>query len=247
MISEPGLINYFGKWNDLMEVNVSPILLKKGATQLALYGLSHIRDNRLSRLFKETKVFMEQPNEGSGDWFNILVLHQNRVDRGRMNYIPEEILPEFLDFVLWGHEHDCHIDANQTPGKNYYVSQPGSSVATSLSEGESIDKHIGILYIHKNQFKLEKIMLQTVRPFVFKSIDLINYEEELDLNDDDVVPKVKEIVCELIEEMIKEAKKKESHSVSQPKLPLIRLRVVYRHESQVFNAIRFGQQFSKRV
>lgn len=58
---------------------------------------------------------------------------------------------------------------------------------------------------------------------------------------------VKELVSNIIENMIKEAKKKESQSNSQPKLPLIRLRVVYRDESQVFNAIRFGQQYSNRV
>lgn len=174
-----------------MEVNVSPLLMKKGTTQLALYGLSHIRDNRLARLFKETKVTMEQPNEGSGNWFNMLVLHQNRIDRGRMNFIPEEILPDFLNFVLWGHEHDCQIHETMPAGKSFHISQPGSSVATSLSEGESIDKHIGLLYVCNEKFKLEPIKLQTVRPFVFKSIDLHDYEEELDLDEGDIVPKVR--------------------------------------------------------
>lgn len=125
VISTSGLLNYFGKCDNLEEVNVSPILMRKGKTQLALYGLSHIHDNRLARLFRDTKVTMEQPDERSGSWFNMMVLHQNRVDRGPKNYIPEEILPDFLDFVLWGHEHDCRVHPEEVAGKRYYISQPG--------------------------------------------------------------------------------------------------------------------------
>lgn len=190
VLSTSGLLNYFGRCDDLTEVNVSPILMKKGTTQLALYGLSHIHDNRLARLFLDTKVTMEQPDDRSGDWFNVMVLHQNRVDRGPKNYIPEKVLPDFVDFVLWGHEHDCRVKPEEIPGKGFFVCQPGSSVATSLSEGESIDKHIAVLYVCGNQFKCEPIKLQTVRPFVFESINLQDYEDELGLDEGDVKPKV---------------------------------------------------------
>lgn len=190
VLSTSGLLNYFGRCVNLEEVRVSPILMKKGDTQLALYGLSHIHDNRLARLFRDSKFVMDQPNEQSGDWFNMMVLHQNRVDRGPKNYIPQEILPQFLDFVLWGHEHDCRVWPEPVAGANYYISQPGSSVATSLSEGESIDKHIAVLYVCGNQFKCEEIKLETVRPFVFKSIDLNDYEEELEQCNDDIKSKV---------------------------------------------------------
>lgn len=56
ILSTCGLVNYFGKWTDLKEVKISPILLKKGKSKLALYGLSHIKDERLSRLFRDHKV-----------------------------------------------------------------------------------------------------------------------------------------------------------------------------------------------
>lgn len=190
LLETSGLLNYFGKCNDLEHVNVQPILMSKGASQLALYGLSHIHDNRLARLFHDTKVSMDQPDDRSGDWFSLMVLHQNRVDRGFKNYIPEEVLPDFLDFVLWGHEHDCRVLPEEVPGKSFFVSQPGSSVATSLSEGESLEKHIAVLHVYKSQFKLEPIKLQTVRPFVFKSINLEDYDDELDLDEGDVKPKV---------------------------------------------------------
>ena len=45
-----------------------------------------------------------------------------------------------VDLVVWGHEHDCRIDPEEVAGKKYKIVQPGSSIATSLSEGESLEK-----------------------------------------------------------------------------------------------------------
>jgi len=45
-----------------------------------------------------------------------------------------------VDLVVWGHEHDCRIVPEAVAGKNYYITQPGSSVATSLADGESLEK-----------------------------------------------------------------------------------------------------------
>lgn len=56
LLSTTGLVNYFGKWSDLTNVDISPLLLRKGETRLALYGLSHIKDDRLARLFRDGKV-----------------------------------------------------------------------------------------------------------------------------------------------------------------------------------------------
>ena len=43
------------------------------------------------------------------DWFNIMVLHQNRVERGAQakNSVQEAHIPVFMDLVVWGHEHEC--------------------------------------------------------------------------------------------------------------------------------------------
>lgn len=190
LLHTSGMVNYFGKCTDLTQVHIKPILLRKGKTQLAMYGLSHIKDARLHRLFKDSKVTMEMPPADSGKWFNLLVLHQNRADRGVKNYIPENILPDFLDLILWGHEHDCRVKAEENPIKNFYVTQPGSSVATSLSEGEAKDKHIGLLHIFEQQFKLTPIKLETVRPFIFRSYALSSLTEELGLDGVDDADKV---------------------------------------------------------
>ena len=67
------------------------------------------------------------------------------------NFIPADYLPSFLDLVVWGHEHQAitepdyvavndfvqdEDDEEGTMEKGFYIYQPGSSVATSLSEGE---------------------------------------------------------------------------------------------------------------
>jgi hypothetical protein len=52
------------------------------------------------------------PEYPKSDWFNIFVLHQNRVQRGQgaKNAVREDYLPPFLDLVVWGHEHECLPD-----------------------------------------------------------------------------------------------------------------------------------------
>ncbi|EDV98821.1 double-strand break repair protein MRE11 [Drosophila grimshawi] len=247
LLSTMGLVNYFGRWTDLTKLEISPILLRKGETQLALYGLSHIHDARLVRIFKDFQVTINCPKESEEDWFHLMVVHQNRADRGPKNYLPEELLPAFLHLVIWGHEHDCRIEPEVNAVRDFYVSQPGSSVATSLAKGESIKKHVGILEIYKTKFNLKPIPLQTVRPFVFDSIDLDEYVDELDLASGDASTKVHDFAQKRVEAMLEEAKTMLTGHLKQPTLPLIRLRLRYTDEQHMFNTIRFGQLFDTRV
>ena len=73
-----GLVNYFGRAPSIDDISVSPLLMQKGSTKLALYGLGSIRDERLHRTFVSKKVRMLRPREDAESWFNLLVLHQNR-------------------------------------------------------------------------------------------------------------------------------------------------------------------------
>merc|ERR1719189_665720 len=167
------MINYWGKVTDLKQIKVRPVLLRKGSVQVALYGLSHVKDERLHRLFRENKVEFELPLAEEGrEWFHILVLHQNRAKRGPTSYIPESFIPPFFHLVIWGHEHDCRIQPEAT-NRPFFISQPGSPVATSLCEGEAIPKHVGVLNIRAdNKFKMDPIPLKSVRPFIFKTISV---------------------------------------------------------------------------
>lgn len=56
LLATSGLINYFGKCKSYDHVEIDPIFMRKGESKLALYGLSHIKDERLGRLFLDKKV-----------------------------------------------------------------------------------------------------------------------------------------------------------------------------------------------
>ncbi|XP_046627538.1 double-strand break repair protein MRE11 isoform X1 [Neodiprion virginianus] len=247
LLSVTGLVNYFGKWTNLNEVQLAPLLFRKGCTNLALYGLSYIKDQRLSRLMRDGKVHTLRTNE-IDDCFNIFVLHQNRAKHAENAFVPEEDLPNFFDFVLWGHEHECRIETEQVGKKHYHICQPGSPVATSLCQGEAVPKHIGILKVYKTGFQLQKHKLKTVRPFVF---DTINVDDN---NDIKIQPLEK--LCNTIEYyvdnyienvMMQTAAAQLSRDPRQPTLPLLRLRVFYTEEEQKFDTFRLEQKYVDQV
>jgi len=250
VLHESKLLNYFGKVDNLVEIKLSPILLKKNGVKLAIYGLSNLKDIRLNKLFREKKVIFETP-EDSSTWFNILVLHQNRAKRGINDYIPENFIPTFFNLVIWGHEHDCRIEPEySTSGKDFFVSQPGSPVATSLTEGESIPKKVGILHIKfDNSFRMEPIPLQSVRPFVFVS-KLLGEFKKINLNETDEKKLLADIEKELkfeVQEMIQQAQAQLTGHPKQGQLPLLRLRVEYSDEKHQLNPVRFGNDFIGQV
>ena len=114
------------------EAIVNPLLFKKGTSKLALYGMSHIKDERLHRLFRDNLVKMLRPEEDTDSWFNLFAIHQNRHKYGTSgtNYIPEHFIDGMIDLVVWGHEHECRISAERSINgeKEIFISQPGSSV-----------------------------------------------------------------------------------------------------------------------
>jgi double-strand break repair protein MRE11 len=113
-------------------------------------------------------MFMPEGGEVSEEeWFNMLLVHQNRwvrstlrapgifpgfvrggarpadefrVKHGPQQSVPEGMFDDSIKLVVWGHEHDCRIWPEKVEGKDYYITQPGSSVATSLAPGEALPK-----------------------------------------------------------------------------------------------------------
>lgn len=167
-----GLVNYYGRTPESDNILIKPVLLQKGHTKLALYGMSNVRDERLFRTFRDGKVKFFQPSAQKSEWFNLMSVHQNHHAYTETGYLPENFLPEFLDLVVWGHEHECLIEPRYNPEMSFHVMQPGSSVATSLMPGEAVPKHVAILSVSGKEFKSEPIRLKTVRPFVMKEIVL---------------------------------------------------------------------------
>lgn len=244
LLSASGLVNYFGKWTDLTRVEISPLLMQKGVTRLALYGLSHLKDERLARLFRDHRVTMLRPREDQEEWCSVFVLHQNRVDRGPKSYIAEEMLPDFLDLVIWGHEHECKITPEWNDQRQFYVCQPGSTVATSLCDGEAVDKHVAVLSIYKRHLRITPIRLKTVRPFMFDTIMLADCR--IDFSTEKPSEEVQKYVTEHVETLIDRAIYT-SGDGPRTELPLIRLRVQYTEEKHMFNAVRFGLHYTGKV
>lgn len=99
LLSVTGLTNYFGKVelpsSDALAkrqasqapskgglsdvgIRIRPILLRKGATKIALYGMGNIKDERMHYELRNNRVRMYRPSEDPDGWFNILAIHQNR-------------------------------------------------------------------------------------------------------------------------------------------------------------------------
>ena len=57
LLSVANFINYFGKVPSVDQIALYPILLQKGTTRVALYGLGNVRDERLYRTFQQQVTF----------------------------------------------------------------------------------------------------------------------------------------------------------------------------------------------
>ncbi|XP_062329155.1 double-strand break repair protein MRE11 isoform X1 [Osmerus eperlanus] len=247
LLSSAGLVNHFGRSQSVEKIEISPVLLQKGSTKLALYGIGSIPDERLYRMFVNNQVTMLRPKEDQDKWFNLFTIHQNRSKHGATNYIPEQFLDDFLDLVVWGHEHECLIEPSRNEQQLFYVTQPGSSVVTSLSPGEAVKKHIGLLRVKGRKMNLQKIPLQTVRQFFIQDLELADHPDLFTPDTPQVTKRVENFCCSKVEEMLEEAERDRMGSPLTPEKPLIRLRVDYSGGFETFNANRFSQKFVDRV
>lgn len=250
LLSAANFVNYFGKSDKVDAIEVFPILMIKGETRVAIYGLGNMRDERLNRMFAQQKVVFRRPAESPEQWFSIFVVHQNRDDRGRgsKNCIPESFIPDFIDFVVWGHEHECLIDVQESVKGDFYITQPGSSVATSLIEGEAKQKQVAVLEIRGQNFRMTKRELHTVRPFKMGEI-ILSEIEELNPNDPDVADRIHELlearVLELLDEA-EEEQRRQPKRLAELKQVLVRLRVEHTGFPVLHNQ-RFGSRFVGKI
>ncbi|KAM9853846.1 double-strand break repair protein MRE11 [Aulostomus maculatus] len=243
LLSASGLINHFGHSQSVERIEISPILVQKGNTKLALYGLGSIPDERLYRMFVNNQVTMLRPKEDQDEWFNLFTIHQNRSKHGPTNHIPEQFLDEFLDLVVWGHEHECLITPSRNDQQLFYVTQPGSSVATSLSPGEATKKHIGLLRVKGRKMNMQKIPLKTVRQFFIQDVVLADHQDMFTPDTPHITKRVENFCFAKVTEMLEQAERERLGCPLTPEKPLIRLRVDYSGGFETFNTSRFSQKF----
>ncbi|XP_010704414.1 double-strand break repair protein MRE11 isoform X3 [Meleagris gallopavo] len=247
ILSCAGLLNHFGRSTSVEKIDISPILLRKGRTKIALYGLGAIPDERLYRMFVNKQVTMLRPKEDEDSWFNLFVIHQNRSKHGATNYIPEQFLDDFINLVVWGHEHECKITPAQNEQQHFYVTQPGSSVVTSLSPGEAVKKHVGLLRVKGKKMKMQRIALETVRTFYMEDVVLADHPELFNPDNPKVIQAIQAFCMEKVEMMLDNAERERLGNPRQPEKPLIRLRVDYTGGFEPFIIHRFSQKFMDRV
>lgn len=175
-------MNYFGKHAQVDALAVRPVVLRKGRTVAALYGLGNVRDERLYRAFVEKRVAMMQPVLDGGVSCSLAAIRiarstrspHRRAGRGavqRVDAAPESRPAQRQGLRVGAHAARvpqlCHMGSRTrstcpfarqmarfsafcfaqcmpspqaVAGRDFYVAQPGSSVATSLVEGEPIDR-----------------------------------------------------------------------------------------------------------
>ena len=135
-------VNYFGKVTNIEKIEVKPVLFEKGNTKVALYGIGHMRDERLNLALEEKRIKFQRPSQEKDAWFNILVIHQNKykglfLGAPKRQSLMDSQIPSFIDLVVWGHEHECITEVRQCEETGVYFLQPGSTVATSMIEMEA--------------------------------------------------------------------------------------------------------------
>lgn len=199
ILNSTGLVNYIGRIENVDDMRVDPVLIY-GDRKIAIYAIGHIKDRRIYNAFLSGKVRYSRPV--GDDWVSILVVHQNRVFR-KDEYLPEDLIDPFIDLVIYGHEHESlHLQH-----RNFDVIQCGSSVRTSLCEGEAGDKFAYIVDV-TDKMRINRIKLETVRPFVMDSIKIMEGNADL-------------IIRDKMDELLEKAKE----SGRSRLLPLLRLRV----------------------
>lgn len=257
LLSSANLLNYFGRVPNTEKIALSPLLIRKGSTQLALYGLGHMRDDALTRALERKEFNIARPADRPEEWFNVLALHQNRAktSTGAAGAVKEALLPSIMDIVLWGHERECTLPKSAmdapppTSGANFTLLQPGATVATELADAEAAQKCVALLQICGDQWKVERLELETVRPFKLRELVLEEHGEERDLNNEEGLC---ELLADQIEEMLQEVQAEypttplTAADENRQKYPLLRLKVDYTGYTTV-NAQKFGARFVDRV
>ncbi|KAG8086895.1 hypothetical protein GUJ93_ZPchr0010g11290 [Zizania palustris] len=126
----------------------------------------------------------------------------------------------------------------EVPGKGFQIIQPGSSVATSLSKAEAKPKHVFLLEIKGRQYRQTNIPLKSVRPFEYVEVALKD-QEGVELNRE-------ASVYEHLDKIVRNLIDKTTVSGSEPKLPLVRVKVDYYGFSTIIPQ-RFGHKYIGKV
>ena len=249
VLGESRLVNYFGKCRALTgaggesALQIAPLLLQKGETRLALYGMGWVNDARCVRMFQRADgVRWQRPQNAPGypsdAWFNLFALHQNRNYAGTKNNLCEDLLPEWIDLAVWGHEHESiPVVEQRSSVSRVRVLQAGSTVATTLNEGEQKTKHCFLLEVNGTMSRVTALPLQSVRPMLLARLPWLGdcgSEEERD--------RLRAAAVAAVEDLLARHEEEAGGNV----LPLVRLTIEHEKGASI-NATQITQAFVGRV
>ncbi|ORM40026.1 Double-strand break repair protein MRE11A [Babesia sp. Xinjiang] len=179
LLDVSGLVTFFGTATDMNKIEIQPILLNKGPVKVALYGLGWVKDECLYKVFEQGRVTFVPPQDTTQQYYKVLLFHQNRYPRRGKNacdYIPDQFLPDWLDLVIWGHEHECMKFPIRSETHNFQVLQMGSTVQTSLAAAEMAPKHCCIMELSMDDVKFYPITLETARQLHYSDLSLMQMD-----------------------------------------------------------------------
>ncbi|CAD8177206.1 unnamed protein product [Paramecium octaurelia] len=226
ILHESKYLNYIGKITDQSFVSIKPIVLVKNNQKIALYGLGYMKDYQLHKIINDGKLVLESLDENN---FNILIIHQNRYKgnhfQDEKNFIDPIYFKKYkIDLLIWGHEHEAIYTLDTC--EHFQVFYPGSTVATSIIEYESLIKQAGLFTLTKNQMKFESIKLEkSYRPMIYKNIEL---SELIKTTDNNLQISNQELAEKLLFDFVeKELINFYQTSQYRQKKPLLRIKVEY--------------------
>ena len=169
----------------------------------------------MNRLISNNKLEYKVPPDHE-QYFNILVVHQNRFKGNGFgapsnDCIRDWSLPPFVDFVIWGHEHVSLINPSAPEGYGCFILQPVSTVSTSLTEGEALQKHMFKLEVKMKGHRLTPIPIKNSRQILHRTIVLSEHSITL--------TEAEQFICSNIEDLLNSS----DNTMLQP--PLLRLKV----------------------
>ncbi|KAL4480538.1 hypothetical protein ABPG72_022293 [Tetrahymena utriculariae] len=205
-------LNHFGKFSNIEQIKVTPIIFQKGNTTIALYGIGYLKDKYFHKMLEDGKIEFVQPEQmGYKNTVNILVIHQNRykgIRQGQSyrNCVHPEQFPEWIDFIIRGHEHEQKDDVDVMKDCPIATIQPGSTILTAIEDVQATPRRAILFEIKCQEANFQDItLIQSYRPVLYEHVELTSVVKKAGFDLDDEQPAdqaVEEVLWQFIQQSI---------------------------------------------
>ncbi|KAL4438133.1 hypothetical protein ABPG74_016912 [Tetrahymena malaccensis] len=273
-------LNHFGKFSNIEQIKVTPIIFEKGNTTIALYGIGYLKDKYFHKMLEDGKIEFVKPEQmGYKNTVNILVIHQNRykgIRQGQSyrNCVHPEQFPDWIDFIIRGHEVKIVIIYIYT--KQYYflnqkheqkdeidimkecpiaTIQPGSTILTAIEDVQATPRRAILFEIKGLEANFQDItLINSYRPVLYEHVELTSVVKKAGFDLDNEQPAdqaVEEVLWQFVQQSINNFKLalKENFPNSPhlfAKKPILRFKIE-QSNFDVFNFQRIESKLSDLV